>query len=655
MAKIDMASLVAKAKAAKAKEAKVQDKEPVSTPINKPANKPANKPTNLKSKAALLLAKAREAREAKQDSAPEVPEEPAIPAIPKAPEVQRPTTSGLAKIAELKAKLAERKDLTPKQSANVAKTLTAVQNAVSTGMHGETITYNTKQTEFIDIASSGKSCVLIGPAGTGKTTCSKGATQALIDSGDVAVMDSDGHTYLLSGTPGILLIAYTRRAVNNIKKVQSKDLKGNCITAHKLLEYQPDFFEVEDPNTGLTKKSMRFLPSRNEYNPLPDSIHTIIVEEASMLSVELYAEILKALHHKVQWIFIGDIQQLPPVFGSAILGFQMLHLPIVELTEVYRQALKSPIIRLAHRVLSGKPIPEKDYVKWKYPDQLTIHAWKKKLSPEHATLTLAAFFKQAEANGLYDVNEDIILIPYNKACGTIEINKHIANYIARKNNEVTYEVLAGFTKHYLSVGERVMYDREDAEIISIEPNSVYTGARVQRPSATLDYWGHNPNAAQDRANAGDIDDILGEDDFDIEAVLEAAASDSDERVTAASHIITIKLLDTEATVKLNKASEINALILGYALTVHKAQGSEWRKVFFCLHHTHATMLQRELLYTGITRAREELYVICEPDTFTKGIRNQKIKGNSLPEKIGHFKGKVTPAIVSILHAIGMEG
>ena len=51
------------------------------------------------------------------------------------------------------------------------------------------------------------------------------------------------------------------------------------------------------------------------------------------------------------------------------------------------------------------------------------------------------------------------------------------------------------------------------------------------------------------------------------------------------------------------------------------------------------MIQRELLYTACTRAREELYVICEPDAFEKGINGQRIKGNSLAEKAEFFKGK----------------
>jgi len=63
---------------------------------------------------------------------------------------------------------------------------------------------------------------------------------------------------------------------------------------------------------------------------------------------------MAACPHKPQCVFLGDIRQLPPVFGTAILGFKMLELPVVELTEVYRQALKSPILRFALAVDDGE-------------------------------------------------------------------------------------------------------------------------------------------------------------------------------------------------------------------------------------------------------------------------------------------------------------
>lgn len=505
----------------------------------------------------------------------------------------------------------------------------------TTGMSGELITYNSNQQRAIDIGSSGDSFVLIGAAGTGKTTSTQGVIKGLLDSGKVPILQVDGHSHIRSGTPGILIIAYTRRAVNNIRKVQSEEMKSNCVTCHKLLEYQPVYYELIDPETGQAKKTMRFEPARNANNPLPDTIHTIVVEEASMLSTQYYQELMSALTHPVQWIFVGDIQQLPPVFGPAILGFKMNELPVVELTEVYRQALESPIIRLAHRILSGNPIPAAEYPEWKVDNQLTLHSWKKKLSSDHAIATLAMFFKNAVDKGIYNPDEDMILIPFNKACGTIELNANIANHLARKRDEITYEIMAGYNKHYFSVGDKVLYDREDAEIIEIAFNPTYSGARVQSASRHLDYWGHNQGDGSD--NKSSIWD--GESSLDVDAMLDSMSSLEEERVTQASHKIVVRLLDTGSEITITKAAEVNALLLAYALTIHKAQGSEWRKVFLTLHQSHATMLQRELLYTAVTRAKEELYVICEPESFTKGIKSQRIKGDTLAEKAEFFKGK----------------
>lgn len=513
-------------------------------------------------------------------------------------------------------------------------------NSIATGMNGEAIEYNYKQQEFIQISSSGKNCVLIGAAGTGKTTCTKGAIKALIDSSHMPILNAEGHKHLPSGAPGIIIVAFTRRAVNNIRKVQSEDLKFNCMTVHKLLEYAPVYYDTDDPITGETKRTMKFEPFRDASNPLPSSIRTIIVEESSMLSVDLFNEMEAALDHDVQWVFIGDIQQLAPVFGPAILGFKMLEYPIIELTEVYRQALKSPIIRLAHRILSGKVILGKEFDSWKEESpngSLTIHAWKKKIKDDAAVETLSSFFKKAIHKNIYNPYEDIILIPFNVNCGAIELNKYIANYLAKQRQSITYEVMAGFNKVYFSIGDRVLYDREDAEIVSIETNHAYAGARVQPKSIHLDYWGFNPKMREDLA-ANHMKDNY--DERNVDLILEQVAGDSETRVTQASHEIVVRLLDTGTEVTITKANDIKNLLLAYAITVHKAQGSEWRKVFFILHQSHACMIQRELLYTAVTRAKEELYIICEPESMVNGIRSQKIKGNTLKEKAEYFKGKV---------------
>lgn len=505
--------------------------------------------------------------------------------------------------------------------------------------YGKAITYNDKQKEFVEVAGKGKSAVLIGAAGTGKTTCQQGTVGSLIRSGYAGVLEPDGHKFLMPNTPGIVVVSFTRRAVSNIRRAVSDDMKNNCLTIHALLEYEPVYYEELDETTGDMKKTMRFEPTRNQYRPLPTTIKTCIIEEASMVSVELFNELKAALPSKCQFIFLGDIQQLPPVFGSAILGFKMLELPVVELTEVYRQALESPIIRLAHRILSGNPIPVSEYPEWKSDGQLTLHPWKKKLAADTALLTLAKFLNQAVDHGHYNPEEDMILMPFNKSCGTIELNKHIAQHLARKREAVVWEVVAGFNKLYVSVGDKVLVDKEDAVIIGIEKNASYAGAMPQAESKYLDYWGYNSEGGKESTHH--LEDSGNGDDIDFMLTQVASRSgEGEDRVRQASHKIKVRFTDRGYETELTTAGELNALIHAFCLTVHKSQGSEFRKVFLLLHQSHATMLSRELLYTAVTRAREELYVICEPESFTNGINSQRIKGNTLAEKAEFFKGKL---------------
>jgi len=523
----------------------------------------------------------------------------------------------------------------PPIETNVTETV--LDSNIVTNQYGNVIQYNTEQSEFIQLAKSGKSCVLIGAAGTGKTTCQKGAvTTLLTETSHIPIItDTLGHKYLSVNTPGIVLTSFTRRAVRNLKRAMSDDLKNNCITIHKLLEYQPVPYEIYDEETDKYKTSIKFEPTRNSHNPLPSEIKTIVFDESSMISTDLYTQLCDALPHSVQFIFVGDIQQLPPVFGAAILGFKLLELPVVELTQVYRQALESPIIALATDIRNGIPLPAfTERIEKQHPTQgkLTLHPWKKKLHPDVALLTVAKFFTSAYDTGNYNPEEDQILIPFNKSLGTIELNKHIANHIAKTQSKIVYEVVAGYNKHYFSVGDLVLFDKEDAVIREIKRNGTYLGKAAKKPSTTLDYWGF------DTVQNG-VDDI-GFDPDSIDAFLEAASSVTEEKVNQSSHILEVEMLDSGTIVTLDTASEINSVLLSYALTVHKSQGSEWERVFVVFHQSHNTMIQRELLYTAVTRAKHELYVICEPDTFERGVVNQKIKGSTLEEKAMYFRGKL---------------
>ena len=111
--------------------------------------------------------------------------------------------------------------------------------STGTDRHGNTITYNHAQQQAIDLITSGQSCVVIGAAGTGKTTIQKASTAGLLQSGKILPQLNQDHKYLSAKSPGIAIVAYTRRATNNIRKNMSEDLQPCCITIHKLLEYAP--------------------------------------------------------------------------------------------------------------------------------------------------------------------------------------------------------------------------------------------------------------------------------------------------------------------------------------------------------------------------------------------------------------------------------
>lgn len=546
------------------------------------------------------------------------------------------------------------------------------------------ITLNDKQQAAKDLILSGRSCVLVGSAGTGKTTSMRSISRALIEEKLLPPMQ-ESTKWLRMGLPGGVILSFTNKAVNNIRHAVVDELKPHTITAHKLLEFKPEYFEIEDPNNeGSFKKTMRFSPTKTAVNPLPASLCFIAWEESSMISVQLYNLVKDAMPHAHQEIFLGDIQQLPPVFGLAVLGFKMLELPVIELTEIYRQAAGSPIIELAWKIL-GKNITSEDNNKEFNPDvvfssakvvrtephpvtgkvmarnyfpalealtketpagKVVIQPWQNPLESETA---VNAFSQQVitwleKDPDYYNPEEDIILCPFNKAFGTIEINKKISYYLGRKRNAVVWEVIAGIGKHYLAVGDRVLYDKEDAVITNINHNGNYMGKEPQIHSEHLDRWGHHRQAISASEAYMAKQDAENRAADALDQFFSTNATDDGDRVHAASHVVTVQLKysssgDGDREIILESASDINNLLGGYAITVHKAQGSEYPTVILALHNSHAKMNSRELLYTAVTRARDKLHIICESDTFLKGFKSQRIKGNTLKEKAEFFNGE----------------
>lgn len=527
---------------------------------------------------------------------------------------------------------------------NVVASVTSHLSNTSTHAQTSKMQFNAEQLAAIELGLQGKSFCLIGAAGTGKTTVTQELIARLQQASHMRPLE-EATKHLDKDAPGIVICGYTNKAVNNIRKKLPAHLQNHCITIHKLLEYQPEYYEILD-DEGMAKTTMRFEPSRNAANPLPH-ISTIIFEESSMIGTDLYGEVLAALARpaSTQFIFLGDLNQLPPVFGPSILGFKLAELKTIELTHVYRQALASPIISLATalRTCDAATLPSKlsDLISTDNGEHgnLTVRPWKKRVDKDNAMAVMkAGFLPNMISSGQYDPEQDMILCPFNKSFGTIEINNIIADYLAKQRKAVVYEVIARYQKSYWAVGDRVLVDRHEATITKIDKTIGYGGKLPRDASDTLDRWGDDPNS--DVPNVAlSADEILN--------MLDNLGGNAaeDETKNLASHNITVYIPDLDIHKTLSTAGEINQMLFGYCLTVHKSQGSEWQKVFIFLHDSHATMLSRELLYTAITRAKHSLYIVCEGDT--GGKRNSLLRaaerpiipGTTLVEKIGYFRDK----------------
>lgn len=524
------------------------------------------------------------------------------------------------------------------------------------------IDYNFAQQTFIDLLVSGRPVALTGPAGSGKTTAVKGGIRRLLKEGKIPPIPQSTHKWIHSGTPGVVCTAFTNKAVENMKKVLPKDLRGNCITIHKLLEFKPEYFDTIDEETGATKKTMQFLPSRNADNPIPFGIKVLIIDEATMTDVLLWNALADAIQHPIQIVLIGDIQQLPPVFGKSIFIHAMqAGIEKVELTEVHRQALESPIISLAHRILSGKQIPHPELDSLNYNGEhgrLTIKPWKKPLSDTGALKIMGMTLPQFIDAGEYDPLNDVILTCFNVNFGTVELNKIVANHLAtierrklpeRISGDVdafmeqeakckVHEIFAGISKKYFRVGDKVLFNKTEHFITEIRPNPKYFGKIPRMGSTTLDYNGIEADSG--KAFAEDAGHLLDKSMEEIDDFLSSFSTMDEEKeeggTRAASHIIFLYSESLDSTVELSGVGEIGNLELGYAITCHKSQGSEYPRVFFISHQSQATMHFRELIYTAVTRAKRELVIICPPAMFVKGINTQRLPGRTLEDKLIAF-------------------
>ena len=481
-----------------------------------------------------------------------------------------------------------------------------------------------------EMAFSGKSFCLIGEAGTGKTTAQREIAAELLKSGELRT-----HEFRIQGqgihvaAPSIAFVAFTKIASGNLKKAIHKlpeleaALEHNVTTIHNLLEYQPEKYWNHDTN----RESMRFIPKRDASNPL-DITH-LVIEESSMVGLDLWEKLFDALRPNVQIIFIGDINQLRPVFGDSILSYALTQLPVVELKTVYRQAGDSTILTNAHHILAGEPLEEAD-------DFKIVRAGTANHTQAKLAASLGLTFPKWQESGEYDPLQDIILCPWNKKdLGTDNMNRWISQALGSKRGATVYEVIAGISKLYLAEGDKVMFNKQVGEIVRIRRNGAYMGRSPMRESTSLNRFGMYESSLEEENVDIDIDDYS---HVDLDKMLDS----TEERKLESSHFVDILINESGEEVTLSSIGDFSPanFTLAYALTVHKAQGCEWRKVFFIMHRDHNISLCRELLYTAVTRAREKMIIIAKDEVINRAIAVQRIKGNTVQEKIEYFNSGI---------------
>lgn len=634
--------------------------------------------TSLASKLRQQIQEKQEQTRAQSPSAPDTPTQSDTHPPPPTGQTETPIQIAGESQNTLKAKIAKMKraEIAIEESFEPSPLSSESDLVELKDRYGNPIQLNDKQKQAVDMALSGQSFVLTGEAGTGKSTTIEAVLLSLLHHHREKITDVDYRMQDRSGRrvtgPSCCVCSYTRKAIGNVARILShnfglySEMEGALQTVHNLLEYSP----VIQWSEKQEREVQVFKPTRGKWAPL-DVTH-LVIEEASMLGLDLWAELRDALQEGVQIIYVGDINQLPPVFGKSVMSYALTKLPIVHLDIVYRQALDNPIIAAAHNVLHGSMFKEvKPAIKWlqgkskmaqpeetmsramgkffeaaienketvdRWQDELT--AWESSSLEQRASLpkpkTKEQIDKEAHSKYLYNPDEDIVLIPFNKnAMGTKQINYRIAQILGEKRQAEVFEIIAGFEKHYLAIGDKVLFNKMEGTIISIRANMNYMGRKPMKPSVNLSRFGFYIGTAADAAAAV----LNGEDDFEGVEELDLASSidENEERRQAASHNVSIEL-ETGQEVTINSAGEFNGQVfqLGYALSVHKSQGSEWRRVFLLFHKNHAPMLSRELLYTAMTRAREELVIVSRPELIRRGISNPRIKGNSLQEKLEFF-------------------
>lgn len=428
-------------------------------------------------------------------------------------------------LAERLAELSEYAHNTPKGLEGVLKQVQEDQQ----------INFSAKQVAAIRGAFSNHTLVITGGPGTGKTT----STKAICNIADML------HFHVVLSAP-------TGRAAKRLSEVTGRPAS----TIHRMLKWRDDG------------------PIHNNRNPIDATI--LIVDEASMLDLDLANKLFQAVPNDCVVILIGDVDQLPAVGAGATLRdiISSKRVPTITLDAVFRQSESSLIIRNAHLIRKGeiprfpneKEVKENSYVMWIPPaPKGTVGGrddaeWLKEKLSRLVSVNIPEKYK---VNPIKDIQ---VLVPMKKnTLGTYELNKVLQKALNPNGQEFTAGGKA------FRIGDRVMQTRNNYD----EGMDIYNG---------------------------DIG-------FVVSNQLEEKCVDVD----FYGRIVSIPY------------EELGDLQLAYAQTIHKAQGSEYPIVIIVMAFQHWPMLERNLLYTANTRAKEMCLFMASKGAIERAVKNNPVK------------------------------
>ena len=399
------------------------------------------------------------------------------------------------------------------------------------------ITYSREQEAAIRAAATTGVLLVTGGPGTGKTTILNGILELL------------GQMQLRC-----LLAAPTGRAAKRLTEVTGEEAS----TIHRLLE------AGIDPATGL----MFF--AKDEDNPL--KADAIIIDEMSMVDIQLLYSLLQAIPRGKRLILVGDPDQLPPV-GPGFPFNDMLRsgvLPTVRLTEIFRQAQESLIVMNAHRVNHGE-MPDLKNVKSDF------FFMRRQSEDALASLIRDLCATRLPQNMGIPADQIQVLSPTRKGgVGTASLNKILQEAL---NPAAPNKKEKQFGDVIFREGDRVMQIRNNYDIIWKKCDGSQVGTGIFN---------------------GDVGTIL--------------------EIDPAAETMTIRFDDREADYDFTQLIELEP---AYAMTVHKSQGSEYRAVILTAWNGSPFLLSRSILYTAITRARELLIIVGREETVAAMTQNAK--------------------------------